>query len=148
MEPQTFDTRLTDPALRDGVAAVVGALPEAVRADLLGDPGFFVCDVDAVPGRAVSVPVAGPGRGRPGRCVVLKRSLARRPTGFIRWVIAHELAHAYLRNEGRTPMEDPEAAADALAAAWGFPRPGGEAGVWPLPVVRPPVHGEGLGTGG
>jgi hypothetical protein len=39
-------------------------------------------------------------------------------------VIAHELAHAHLRNQGRFPGDDPEHAADALAAGWGFPRPG------------------------
>jgi hypothetical protein len=38
-------------------------------------------------------------------------------------VIAHELAHAHLRNGGRHPEEDPEHAADSLAADWGFPRP-------------------------
>ena len=54
---------------------------------------------------------------------MLKRTLrtGRRP--FVRWVIAHELAHAHLRNGGRWPGDDPEHAADALAAGWGFPRP-------------------------
>ena len=42
---------------------------------------------------------------------------------FLGSLLAHELAHAYLRNEGRWPGDDPEAAADALAAEWGFPRP-------------------------
>jgi hypothetical protein len=41
----------------------------------------------------------------------------------VRWVIAHELAHAHLRNGGRWLGDDPEHAADALAAGWGFPRP-------------------------
>jgi len=49
--------------------------------------------------------------------------LRRRPENFIRWVIAHELAHAHLRNAGRHKDEDPEHAADSLAADWGFPRP-------------------------
>ena len=133
-------TKLTEPVLVAGLEAVVAALPPGVRADLAGDPGFFVCDVESTPGRAVSVPVAGPGVGRPGRCVVLKRSLARREAGFIRWVIAHELAHAYLGNRGRTEAEDPEAAADALAAAWGFPRPLPHTADRPLPIIRPPIH--------
>jgi hypothetical protein len=42
---------------------------------------------------------------------------------FVRWVIAHELAHAHLRNCGRWEGDDPEHAADDLAARWGFPRP-------------------------
>lgn len=133
-------TKLTEPALIAGLEAVAAALPAGVRQDLAEDPGFFVCDVEATPGQALSVPVAGPGVGRPGRCVVLKRSLARRESAFIRWVIAHELAHAYLGNRGRTEAEDPEAAADALAAAWGFPRPTSPTDAWPLPVIRPPLH--------
>ena len=44
-------------------------------------------------------------------------------SGFANKMIAHELAHAYLRHAGRHPDEDPEFAADSLAAAWGFPRP-------------------------
>ena len=55
--------------------------------------------------------------------VVLKRTLCRRPIEFVRWVIAHELAHAHLRNGGRWAGDDPERAADALAAGWGFPKP-------------------------
>jgi len=54
---------------------------------------------------------------------VLKRTLRLRPQPFVRYVIAHELAHAHLRNRGRWEAEDPEHAADALAAEWGFPRP-------------------------
>ena len=64
-----------------------------------------------------------PWAARSSRSVVLKRTLRRGPTDFVRYVIAHELAHAHLRNGGRYPGEDPEAAADALAAEWGFPRP-------------------------
>ena len=35
-------------------------------------------------------------------------------------LIAHELAHAHLRNGGYGAITDPEHAADALAAEWGF----------------------------
>ena len=59
----------------------------------------------------------------PGRAVVLKRTLCSRHETFVRWVIAHELAHAHLRNAGRWPGDDPERAADALAQRWGFPKP-------------------------
>jgi predicted SprT family Zn-dependent metalloprotease len=55
--------------------------------------------------------------------VVLKRTLLFRSVAFTRYIIAHELAHAHLRNRGRTDQEDPEFAADSLAADWGFPRP-------------------------
>ena len=41
------------------------------------------------------------------------------------YVIAHEFAHAYLRNGGWGEILDREEAADALAAHWGFPRPAG-----------------------
>jgi hypothetical protein len=70
------------------------------------------------------VPVRFPAvRGRPGRAVVLKRTLRAKNDSFVRWVIAHELAHAHLHNAGRWPGDDPEHAADALAEDWGFPRP-------------------------
>ena len=42
----------------------------------------------------------------------------------MRYVIAHELAHAVLRNGGRWGSDDPEEAADALAAQWGFAKLG------------------------
>ena len=65
-----------------------------------------------------------PGTGGNGsRCVVLKRRLADCPEAFAHYVIAHELAHAYLRNGGWEEIDDPEAAADAVAASWGFPKP-------------------------
>jgi hypothetical protein len=113
--------------LRPHVAAVFLALPAAVRDDICGDPSFCLCDYE--PGGAsyhvpVAAPVAARGRPRrPGRSVVLKRTLRHRPPAFVRWLIAHELAHAHLRHEGRWPGDDPEHAADALAAEWGFPKP-------------------------
>ena len=57
------------------------------------------------------------------RLVALERSLTARSHAFAHCVIAHEFAHALLRNRGRHPREDPEVAADSLAAAWGFRRP-------------------------
>ena len=111
-----------DPSLVGPVAAVAAALPEAVRRDLLDDPNFVLSDYEH--GTAGSVPVGSPSAGRPGRAVALRRSLSGRPWAFVHWLIAHEFAHAHLRNAGRHPGEDPERAADALAAEWGFPRPG------------------------
>jgi hypothetical protein len=71
----------------------------------------------------MQVPVKAPTRSGAARSVVLKRTLTRRPAAFARWLIAHEIAHAHLRNGGRWPGDDPEHAADALASTWGFPRP-------------------------
>lgn len=57
------------------------------------------------------------------RCVVLRRKLAYASEEFSKYVIAHEFAHAYLRNGGWGEITDIEEAADALAASWGFVRP-------------------------
>ena len=114
-----------DEFLHQEVAGVIGVLPHHVREDFVCDPAFTMCDYDPRPGVAMHVPVRLPReRARAaGRSVVLKRTLTRRPLPFVRYVSAHELAHAHLRNAGRFPGEDPEHAADALAAEWGFPRP-------------------------
>ena len=112
-----------DSFLHRHVADVVAGLPPAVREDLMGDPSFCVCDYEPGPGVVMQVPVGLPARKRASRSVVLKRTLRFRSEPFIRWLIAHELAHAHLRHGGRVPGEDPEHAADALAADWGFPRP-------------------------
>lgn len=112
-----------DPGLRPHFAAVMRSLPEAVRDELMNDAAFRVVDFEPAEGGycvPMAVPIAG---GRGSRCVVFKRTLANRPTAFIRYVIAHELAHAHLRNEGRWEGDDPERAADVLAANWGWPRP-------------------------
>ena len=113
-----------DEFLRVHVATVMVRLPAHVRDDLVGDPGFVLCDYEPRAGAMTVVPVGPPRRNAAGRSVVLKRTLRRRPEAFVRYVIAHELAHAHLRNAGRFPGEDPERAADALAAEWGYPRPG------------------------
>ena len=105
------------------VTAVVRQLPPHVREDLVGDPQFRLCDYEPGPGVVMRVPVSPPARKGASRSVVLKRTLRHRPEPFIRWLIAHELAHAHLRHGGRWPGEDPEYAADALAADWGFPKP-------------------------
>ena len=112
-----------DAFLNAHVANVLGALPRHVREDFVTDPSFLLFDYEPGPGVVAHVPVGFPGRNGAGRSVVLKRTLRRRPEPFVRYVIAHELAHAHLRNAGRWPGEDPESAADALAEEWGFPRP-------------------------
>lgn len=112
-----------DESLHAHTAEVVASLPQHVREDLMEDPAFTMCDYEPRAGTAFYVPVKLPARKRASRSVVLKRTLRTRPEPFVRWVIAHELAHAHLRNGGRWDGDDPEHAADALAAGWGFPRP-------------------------
>jgi hypothetical protein len=107
-----------DVFLRPHVVAVVLALPDTVREGLIGDASFRLYDFEPGPMQVAHVPMS-----LPGRSVVLKRNLRRRSASFVRYVIAHELAHTHLRNRGRVPGEDPELAADSLAAAWGFPKP-------------------------
>lgn len=111
-----------DRCLHGHVIRVVLGLPEHVRADLVGDRNFRMFDYEPGLG-TMHVPVGLPGKHGASRSVVLKRTLRKRPEAFVRYVIAHELAHAHLRNGGRWPGDDPEHAADALAAEWGFPRP-------------------------
>lgn len=111
-----------DAFVHQHVALVLAALPAAVREDLMRDATFHLYDYE--PGvDAMLVPVRLPDKNRASRSVVLKRTLRHRPDAFVKWLIAHEFAHAHLRHGGRTPGEDPEHAADALAAEWGFPKP-------------------------
>jgi hypothetical protein len=107
------------------VAGVIRSLPDAIRDDFILDPSFRLYDYEPGPGVVMHVPVGlpRPRANRAGRSVVLKRTLRHRPPAFVRWLIAHELAHAHLKLGGRFPGEDPERAADALAAEWGFPKP-------------------------
>ena len=112
-----------DDFIRREVAGGFRTLPGHVRDDFVGDPGFVLCDYEPAAGAMTVIPVASPRRNAAGRSVVLKRTLRRRPEAFVQYVIAHELAHAHLRNGGRWAGDDPEQAADALAAGWGFPRP-------------------------
>ncbi len=113
-----------DPFVHRHVAMVLALLPGDVRADLMDDPSFHLCDYEPQAGVPFQVPMRLPDRNRASRSVVLKRTLRNRSEPFTKWLIAHELAHAHLRHGGRTPGEDPEYAADALAAEWGFPKPG------------------------
>ncbi len=112
--------------LAQRVQAVLRALPDRVLRDFQNDPRFRLTLDDCGPenGRTVWLACPGPA-GNGSRCVVLKPRLADCPEAFAHYVIAHELAHAYLRNGGWRDIEDAEAAADALAASWGYVRPSG-----------------------
>jgi len=105
------------------VTEVFRALPETVRAPFMSDAAFILTDYEPVRGQAYLIPFASPSLNKPARSVVLKRTLRQRSPEFVRYIIAHELAHAHLNNGGRFPGDDPELAADALASDWGFPKP-------------------------
>lgn len=99
-------------------------MPADVVNDLLDDPSFHLAEDNYAPGKGRTVWMASPNPNSNGsRSVVLKPRLADCEESFACWVIAHEFAHAHLRNGGWGEIADPEHAADALAASWGFPRP-------------------------
>ena len=108
--------------MRAHVVIVLAAVPHHVLHDLVHDPAFSICEYNPMPGQAQII-MAAPGAGKASRAVALKSTLVKRSASFARYVIAHELAHAHLYNAGRHADEDPEHAADDLAAQWGFPRP-------------------------
>lgn len=116
---------IDDPVIRARVVLVLLAMPPDVVAGLLNDPCFQISIDNHVPGQGGTVWMACPGDRpwRGSRTVVLKRRLAVAIETFAHYVIAHELAHAHLWNGGWGEITDPEEAADALAASWGFPRP-------------------------
>ena len=110
--------------IKTRLVTVLSAMPQHVIRDLLEDPRFCIALDDFVPGRGRTVWLACPAPGgRGSRCVVLKRRLGECPEAFAHYVIAHELAHAYLYNGPWGAIEDPGQAADALASSWGFWRP-------------------------
>lgn len=110
--------------LQQRVLAVLNALPKAVQRDFLDDPRFRVEIETFVPGKGWTMWMECPGaNGSGSRCVVLRKRLADASEAFACYVIAHEFAHAYLRNGGWGDITDVEEAADALAASWGFSRP-------------------------
>lgn len=125
----TVFTRLLEPfadseTLRQRLATVLASLPPEVQRDFLEDPRFRIIKIgrkksDSDP-TLLALPTAD---GRGSRCVVLKQRLGECSEPFGLYVIAHELAHAYLHNGAWGEFSDREEAADALAAAWGFTRP-------------------------
>lgn len=115
---------IDDPRIARQVAQVMSALPERVLRDLLDDEHFHLAMEDYEPSRGTRVWFSlGNGPWQGSRSVVLRRRLATAREEFSLWVIAHELAHAFLRNGVFGQHHCPEEAADALAAEWGFPRP-------------------------
>jgi hypothetical protein len=121
----TFVERyVAHPILRQRIIAVLERLPHVVVQDLLKDGRFTMVVYDPQDGPQTKFLMPLPGVGDEGsRMIAWKISLAEAPLDFANYVIAHEFAHAYLRNRGRTHEEDPEDAADALAAQWGYDKP-------------------------
>ncbi len=108
------------------VLLVLDGLPNEVQRDFLDDPRFRMALETYVPGQGWSLLMHSPGPiGSDSRCIVLRPRLGECSEAFACYVIAHELAHAYLRHGGWGEITDIEEAADALAAHWGFPRPRG-----------------------
>jgi hypothetical protein len=104
---------------------VRSTLPTEVQQDFWTDTRFTVSLDNYVPGEGSTVFMAAPGgMGYSSRSVVLKPRLSACDEAFAYYVIAHEFAHAYLRNGPWGDISDPEDAANALAASWGFPLPG------------------------
>ncbi|MCH1441191.1 MAG: hypothetical protein L7W43_16125 [Rubripirellula sp.] len=111
----------TDP-LRTRVYRVLSALPSEVQRDFTEDPRFCIRPLTRKSSCETLLAFPAPD-GSVSRCVVLKKRLASCSLAFGLYVIAHELAHAYLRNGSWNQFADPEEAADALAASWGFDKP-------------------------
>lgn len=112
------------PQLQAWIASVLFRLPEAVQIDFSEDPSFQITLEDYSPEQGWTLFMACPTTTNAvSRCVVLRSRLEHAPEEFACYVIAHEFAHAYLRNGGWGEITDIEKAADALAASWGFPRP-------------------------
>ena len=111
--------------LKRRVLLVLDALPGDVQSDFLEDPAFRITLEDFTPGKGWRMFMELPSPSSPvSRCVVLRQRLAQASEAFAYYVIAHEFAHAFLRNGGWGEITDVEEAADALAASWGFSRPG------------------------
>lgn len=112
------------PVLQLRVLHVLQSLPREVQQDFLDDRRFRITLDNYHPERGWSFLMPAPGVGGKGsRCIVLRLKLADASELFAWYVIAHEFAHAYLRNGGWGEITDIEEAADAMAAAWGFRRP-------------------------
>lgn len=110
--------------LRDRLIHVLKQLPAEVIDDFRSDPRFVISSLASGKGTKPTLWMPLPSAdGSGSRCVVLKQRLASCAEPFGLWVIAHELAHAYLRNGNWRDLNDIEESADALAAHWGFPRP-------------------------
>lgn len=112
------------PVLKGHVVSVLAKLPDDVFEDFVSDSTFDVVLENFVPGEGSKMFMSLPAAGQQvSRCVVLRKKLEHAPDDFTLWLIAHEFAHAFLRNGGWGEITDKEEAADALAASWGYAKP-------------------------
>ena len=112
------------PVLQQRVLFVLEKLPTEVQRDFLDDPRFGVAIDNYEAGKGWTLFMPTPGTdGNGTRRVVLRPKLDSASDQFATYVIAHEFAHAFLRNGGWGAITDVEEAADALASSWGFHRP-------------------------
>lgn len=109
--------------LRQRVLMVLESIPRQVLHDFVEDPRFRITKLNSKNDSGMTLLALPAADGRGSRCVVLKQRLAECSESFGLYVIAHEFAHAHLHNGPWGDITDPEEAADALAASWGFPRP-------------------------
>lgn len=116
-------TFITDETPKERVLHVFSALPADVQEEFMKDPGFSIGIYDTGRSGGGQLLIPCPQAPRGSRLVTLESSVGTRARAFAHYVIAHEFAHALLWNRGRHPGEDPEIAADSVAAEWGFPRP-------------------------
>lgn len=108
--------------LKRRILHVFYSLPEEVQQDFANDPRFSIALDNYAPGKGSTVFMAAPGgTGDGSRSVILKPRLAEVDEAFAHYVIAHEFAHAFLRNGPWGNITNVEEAADALAESWGFP---------------------------
>lgn len=108
-------------ALQNRISEVLLSLPADVQQDFFQDARFGIEIDNYEPGEGWSffMPTPGP-PGQGSRRVVLRPKLDLATEDFAKYVIAHEFAHAFLRNGGWGEITDIEEAADALAATWGY----------------------------
>lgn len=111
------------PSLARRLNTVLHALPGEVIEDFLGDDTFTIEPERVTKGKSTTMFMACPTGRNVSRCVILREKLSGAQQDFAHYVIAHELAHAFLRNGGWGEIADREEAADALAAHWGFAKP-------------------------
>lgn len=109
--------------IRISLELILRNLPSEVIEDFLADPTFRIDLEQRGENNRSQMFMAAPIGRDVSRCVILRPKLSRASDAFRQYVIAHELAHAFLRNGGWREYTDREEAADALAAVWGYPRP-------------------------
>ena len=114
--------------LRALAAEVVHRLPDEVRDWLLDDTNHVFIGGSGQWGEFFDVWVH-PTEFKEGfaclRVVFLSEQLMAMPKGDALFVIAHEIAHSWLGHglDGARGGDEAEAAADAQAVTWGFPKP-------------------------